>query len=65
MKLVLENDDDPVTFLSNTLGQTDNTGQRDLWGHKLGHGDLYLPCDPVAFWSHEQGQTEQKSHRDL
>ena len=22
------------------LGQTENKGHRDLWGHKVGHGDV-------------------------
>ena len=31
---------DPVIFGSHKLGQTDHKGHRDLWGHKLGHGNL-------------------------
>ena len=31
---------DPVTFYGHKLRQTDHKGHRDLWGHKVGHGDL-------------------------
>ena len=31
---------DPVAFWDHKLGQTDQDGHRDLWGHKVGHGDL-------------------------
>ena len=31
---------DPLTFWGHNLGQTDHKGHRDLWGHKVGHGDL-------------------------
>ena len=31
---------DPMTSRGHKLGQTDHKGHRDLWGHKVGHGDL-------------------------
>ena len=31
---------DLVTFWGYKLGHTDHKGHRDLWGHKVSHGDL-------------------------
>ena len=40
IKYVTATSNDPVTFCGHTLGQTYQKGHRDLWGHKVGHGDL-------------------------
>ena len=34
----------------------------DLWGHKVGHGDLWWPRDLSG---HKLGQTDHKGHREL
>ena len=40
IKYATETSNDPVTFWGHKLGQTDRKGHRDLWGLKVGHGDL-------------------------
>ena len=40
IKWVMATSNDPVTFWGHKQGQTDHKGHRDLWGHKVGHGDL-------------------------
>ena len=30
----------PVTFWGHKLGLIDQNDSRDLWGHKVGHGDF-------------------------
>ena len=62
MKNVTVTSNDPVTFWSHKLVQTDHKSQRDLLGHKVGHGDSN---DPVTSWSHKLCQTDQKGHRDF
>ena len=40
IKKVTATCNDPLTFWDHKLRQTDDKGHRDLWGHKVGHGDL-------------------------
>ena len=40
IKMVKATFNDPVTILGHKLGQSNHEGNRDLWGHKVGHGDL-------------------------
>ena len=52
----------PWPFWVQNLGVTDHKGHRDLWGHKVGHGNLSWPLDLLG---HILGQTDHKGHRDL
>ena len=46
--------------LGHKLGQTDNKGLRDLWGHKI---VAATSNEPVNFWGHSLSQTDNKGHR--
>ena len=47
-----------MSFLDHKLGLTDHESHRDLWGHKVGHGDLQ---GPLTILGHQLSQT----NRDL
>ena len=40
IKKVTLTSNDPLTFWGHKQSQTDHKGHRDLWGHKVGHGNL-------------------------
>ena len=50
-----------MTFWGHKLGQTDHESHRDLWGNKVGHGNLWCPRDLLG---HKLGQTDHKGHHD-
>ena len=62
MKYVTATSNDLVTVLGHKLDQTDHKGHRNLWGHKVGNGDVY---GPLTFLGHKLGQTNHKGHHDL
>ena len=40
IKFVTATSNDPFTLKGHKLGKTNNKGHRNLWGHKVSHGDL-------------------------
>ena len=40
IKKVTATSNDPVTFWGHKLGQTNHKGNREIWGHEVGKGDI-------------------------